>query len=129
MHRSRYADIGSHAFPAELVGNLQRHISPPWVRVIDLSAAIAPLAQSVEHRTFNPLVEGSSPSGRTYPSGQIGIGVISNIPEVPIGVGEVSEVERPRPFEVTDSKTNHADFGLHRSHGRQGGGAMLGVRD
>ncbi len=26
----------------------------------------APLAQSVEHRTFNPLVEGSSPSGRTF---------------------------------------------------------------
>jgi len=30
-----------------------------------------------------------------------------------VGVGEVSEVERPRPFEVTDPKTDNADFGLH----------------
>ena len=29
------------------------------------SVIFAPLAQSVEHRTFNPLVLGSSPRGRT----------------------------------------------------------------
>lgn len=30
-----------------------------------VDVASAPLAQSVEHRTFNPLVLGSSPRGRT----------------------------------------------------------------
>ena len=79
----------------------------------EFSNAPAPLAQSVEHRTFNPLVEGSSPSGRTHPSGQIGLGVVRNLLEVPIGVGEVSEVEKLRPFEVTDPTIDDADFGLY----------------
>ena len=39
----------------------------------------APLAQSVEHRTFNPLVEGSSPSGRTNLSSEIGVGAAGNL--------------------------------------------------
>ena len=41
----------------------------------------APLAQSVEHRTFNPLVEGSSPSGRTNLSSQIGAGKVGTLLE------------------------------------------------
>ncbi|MDP4935935.1 MAG: hypothetical protein NWQ68_00860, partial [Ilumatobacteraceae bacterium] len=66
-----------------------------------------------EHRTFNPLVEGSSPSGRTNLSGQIGIGVGHNLPQMAIGVGEVAGVEKARLFEVTDPKTDKPDFGLH----------------
>ena len=31
-------------------------------------AAVGPIAQSVEQRTFNPWVDGSSPSGPTLPS-------------------------------------------------------------
>jgi hypothetical protein len=41
-------------------------------------SASAPLAQSVEHRTFNPLVEGSSPSGRTNLSSEIDVGAAGN---------------------------------------------------
>jgi len=32
---------------------------------------------------------------------------------VPIGVGEVSEVEKLRPFEVTGPTIDDADFGLY----------------
>ena len=45
----------------------------------EFSNAPAPLAQSVEHRTFNPLVEGSSPSGRTNLSSEFGVGAAGNL--------------------------------------------------
>ena len=45
----------------------------------EFRSASAPLAQSVEHRTFNPLVEGSSPSGRTHLSREIGVRAAGNL--------------------------------------------------
>ena len=33
----------------------------------DYASAVGPIAQSVEQRTFNPWVDGSSPSGPTKP--------------------------------------------------------------
>ena len=41
-------------------------------------------SSAVEHRTFNPLVEGSSPSGRTNLSGEIEVGVVDDLPQAPI---------------------------------------------